>query len=131
MTYQEICLIRVLLGFALILAGLFPLCVVIFGLHATLWVWGIGYAGCLVGTFLLSRRSPPDGHSLRGNADPEFETQAIMLSKRLSLDCPHIARADIDFLVRSVLEQCQTPMPSASSSVLGRSSASQARPDLH
>jgi len=131
MTYQEICLIRVLLGFALILAGLFPLCTVIFGLHATLWVWGIGYAGCLIGTFLLWRQEYTDDNSSQGNTDPEFETQAIMLSKRLSLACSHIARADIDFLVRSVLKQCQIPMSSASSSVLERSGASQARPDLH
>jgi len=105
MTHQEICLIRVLLSFALLLAGLFPLCVVIFGLPTTLWVWGLGYVSCFVGTFWLLRQGHSDTPASRARAGPELAALAPLLRKHLSLACPQMPPGDVTYIVWSVLKE--------------------------
>ena len=105
MTQQEICLIRVLLGFALLIAGLFPLSVIVFGVSTTLWVWGIGYAGCFLGTLLLFLQGRPDTPSLQKSTDPELAALAPLLRKRLSMACPQMPPEKVADIVGSVLTE--------------------------
>ncbi|HXG21989.1 MAG TPA: hypothetical protein VNN62_23290 [Methylomirabilota bacterium] len=105
MTHREIYLIRVLLGFALVLAGLFPLCLIVLGVTTTLWIWGLVYAVCVARALMLwyreyaSPQTSPEGHS------PELTGGVVALIDRVSTAHPRVAREEVVDIVWSVLNE--------------------------